>query len=129
MARILVIDDDPGIRSFVSDLLEYAGYEVNVAADGAEGLRVIEGSAPDAIVLDLMMPVVNGWEFVARCDTMRPRSFRTPPACVSCQQSLAARSAGSIRICATRCADRVPRQRLLRRPKQRSCRLHEAFDS
>jgi CheY-like chemotaxis protein len=56
MARILVINDDPAIRSFVSDLLEYAGYEVNEAADGAEGLQVIDGSAPDAIVLDLMMP-------------------------------------------------------------------------
>jgi CheY-like chemotaxis protein len=62
--RILVVDDDDGVRQTVAELLSYEGYEVNTAKDGAEGLRQLhKGPLPDAIILDLMMPNVDGWAF------------------------------------------------------------------
>jgi CheY-like chemotaxis protein len=65
--RVLVVDDDPVIRSTVAELLLDEGYEVDQAADGAEALATVGRSAPDVIVLDLMMPVLDGWAFVERC--------------------------------------------------------------
>jgi CheY-like chemotaxis protein len=66
-ARVLVVDDDPVIRSTVAELLLDEGYEVEQAADGAEALQALARSVPDVIVLDLMMPVLDGWAFVERC--------------------------------------------------------------
>jgi DNA-binding NtrC family response regulator len=60
--RVLVADDDEMIRSVVADLLEFEGYMLEVAANGAEALDRIRRAPPDAIVLDLMMPVVDGWQ-------------------------------------------------------------------
>jgi CheY-like chemotaxis protein len=65
--RVLVVDDDPVIRSTVAELLLDEGYAVDQAADGAEALEVVARSVPNAIVLDLMMPVLDGWAFVERC--------------------------------------------------------------
>jgi len=65
--RILAIDDDAGIRSLLSHVLRRAGYEVALAVDGAEGLRSIEAHAPDLVLCDLHMPVMDGFamlEFV-----------------------------------------------------------------
>jgi CheY-like chemotaxis protein len=59
--RVLVVDDDPVIRSTVAELLLDEGYRVDQAADGAEVLAVAATSMPDAIVLDLMMPLLDGW--------------------------------------------------------------------
>lgn len=62
--RILIVDDDEGVRQTVAELLSYEGYEVNTARDGAEGLRALStGPLPNAIILDLMMPNVDGWAF------------------------------------------------------------------
>jgi CheY-like chemotaxis protein len=65
--RVLVVDDDPVIRSTVAELLLDEGYEVEQAADGAEALQVVFRWVPGVIVLDLMMPVLDGWAFVERC--------------------------------------------------------------
>jgi CheY-like chemotaxis protein len=65
--RVLVVDDDPVIRSTVAELLTDEGYRVQQAGDGAEALEIIRVAAPDAIVLDLMMPVLDGWAFVDHC--------------------------------------------------------------
>jgi CheY-like chemotaxis protein len=64
---VLVVDDDAVIRSTVAELLLDEGYAVDQAADGAEALQLVYRSVPDAIVLDLMMPVLDGWAFVERC--------------------------------------------------------------
>jgi CheY-like chemotaxis protein len=64
---VLVVDDDAVIRSTVVELLLDEGYDVDQAGDGAEALQLVFGSVPDAIVLDLMMPVLDGWAFVERC--------------------------------------------------------------
>jgi len=58
--RVLVVDDEPNIREVVDLYLRRDGFEVEVAADGEAALAAIERKIPDLIVLDLMMPVVDG---------------------------------------------------------------------
>ncbi len=66
MPDILVIDDDPSIRMLVSDVLEIEGYTVRCAEDGFAGLRAIEGRRPDCVVLDVMMPGLDGHAVLQR---------------------------------------------------------------
>ena len=63
MASILVVDDDPDIRSFISLALGTGGHEVREARNGRDALDLLAGWRPDAILLDLMMPVMDGWAF------------------------------------------------------------------
>jgi DNA-binding NtrC family response regulator len=58
--RILIIDDDPGIRKVLSDRLKKYGFDVATASDGAEGLAEIRAVRPDVVLLDLQMPVMDG---------------------------------------------------------------------
>ncbi len=85
--RVLVVDDDPVIRSTVAELLLDEGYEVDQAGDGAEALKVVARSVPDAIVLDLMMPVLDGWAFVERCRA-EPATREVPIVVMSATHSL-----------------------------------------
>jgi DNA-binding response OmpR family regulator len=66
MPKILVVDDDPAIRSLVADSLEIEGYEVFVAEDGFSGLRAIEAHHPDCVLLDVMMPGLDGHQVLQR---------------------------------------------------------------
>ena len=61
MARILVVDDDPAIRQLLTDVLEMDGYEVSVAVDGLAAVREVEAAAPDFVILDVMMPGLDGF--------------------------------------------------------------------
>jgi DNA-binding response OmpR family regulator len=61
MARILVIDDDPAIRQLLTDVLELEDYEVSIAVDGLSAVRAVEAAAPDFVVLDVMMPGLDGF--------------------------------------------------------------------
>ena len=63
---ILVIDDDPAVLETVSDILEFEGYPVELATNGAEGLRVIERVKPSLVLLDMRMPVLDGWGFARK---------------------------------------------------------------
>ena len=67
MPEILVVEDDEAIRGLVSEVLRDDGYDVTEAANGAEALAYVNHHKPDLIVLDLMMPVMDGWAFVERC--------------------------------------------------------------
>ena len=60
MPKVLVIDDDPVIRALVTDVLDLEGYDVRSAEDGFAGLRAIEADRPDCVVLDVMMPGLDG---------------------------------------------------------------------
>ena len=60
---ILVVDDDPNILDVVSELLDMEGYRVATAANGAEALRVVEQQHPSLVLLDMRMPVMDGWGF------------------------------------------------------------------
>ncbi|MBI2832474.1 MAG: response regulator transcription factor [Chloroflexi bacterium] len=64
--RILVVDDDPEIVSFLKRGLTYEGYSVATAADGSEALAKIRDSEPDLVVLDVMMPGLDGMEVSKR---------------------------------------------------------------
>jgi CheY-like chemotaxis protein len=63
---ILVVDDDADLRTMVVLLLETAGYEVRVAADGVEALEQLKDGLPDLILLDMRMPRMDGWELGRR---------------------------------------------------------------
>ena len=63
-ARVLVVEDEGDLRQPLAELLAGAGYEVDTAANGLDALRSARSAPPDVIVLDLMMPVMNGWEFL-----------------------------------------------------------------
>jgi two-component system response regulator MprA len=61
-ARVLVVDDDRAVRESLRRSLEFNGYQVALAGDGAEALASIAGQAPDALVIDVMMPRLDGIE-------------------------------------------------------------------
>jgi CheY-like chemotaxis protein len=65
-ARVLVVDDDPGIREVVSMALQDEGYEVRAAENGKVALDILQRCPPAVILLDLMMPVMDGWTFRAK---------------------------------------------------------------
>jgi len=62
--NVLVVDDDPDMREIMQRTLQSAGYQVSVAVDGAKGLISIAQDPPDLVVLDLMMPEMDGFEFL-----------------------------------------------------------------
>jgi DNA-binding NtrC family response regulator len=64
MARILVIDDEPDIRTLLNDVLTGEGHEVEVAADGREGLAAQRARPADLIITDIFMPVQEGIETI-----------------------------------------------------------------
>ena len=61
--RVLVVDDDPAIREFVGQALEDEGYEVRLAVNGQDALTTLLEWQANLIVLDLMMPTMDGWTF------------------------------------------------------------------
>jgi CheY-like chemotaxis protein len=61
--HILVVDDDTSIRSFVEMALDSEGYAVSTATNGAHALEVTGNVRPDLILLDMRMPVMDGWTF------------------------------------------------------------------
>ena len=65
MAQVLLIDDDPNIRELVPEALAMEGHEVRCAAHGAAALKLLESFTPDLILLDMRMPVMDGWQFAA----------------------------------------------------------------
>lgn len=60
---VLVVDDDQDLRSLLALVLEEEGYHVETAADGQQGLDAVNREMPDLILLDMKMPVMDGWEF------------------------------------------------------------------
>jgi DNA-binding response OmpR family regulator len=64
--RILVIDDDPAVTSVLRRGLSYEGYTVEIASSGAEGLQITRDHPPDLIILDIMMPGIDGLEVLRR---------------------------------------------------------------
>ena len=73
--RILVVDDEPAVREAVDRALRLEGYETELAADGAQALEALADRAPDALVLDLLMPHVDGLEV---CRRLRAAGDHTP---------------------------------------------------
>lgn len=61
MSRVLIVDDEPDLLLMLRVSLEAAGFETGLAADGDEALRRIRGEHFDVMLLDMMMPVLDGW--------------------------------------------------------------------
>ncbi len=66
MKRLLIVDDEAAILEALQDVLSLEGYEVVTAYNGAEGLRRVHEAQPDLVLLDLMMPVMDGREMLRR---------------------------------------------------------------
>lgn len=64
MARVLIIDDEPHILLMVKKMLERAGYEVDLASNGSEGMRLFESISPDLVITDIIMPEKEGLETI-----------------------------------------------------------------
>ena len=64
--HVLVVDDDEGIRDLIAMALSSVGYEVASAPDGAAALELLTTSRPAVILLDMLMPNMDGWEFARR---------------------------------------------------------------
>jgi len=61
VVRILVVDDEPAIRALVARIAQRAGFEVDVARDGAEAIAMLDATTFQVVILDLMMPIVDGY--------------------------------------------------------------------
>lgn len=61
---VLVVEDDESIRNVITDILEEHGFRVLAAANGADALEYVGKHRPDVMVLDLLMPVMHGWDFM-----------------------------------------------------------------
>jgi CheY-like chemotaxis protein len=72
---ILVVDDDPSILETVVEFLDLEGYPVRTARNGVEALGVVEQTAPSLVLLDMRMPVLDGWGFV---QALRQQRLRFP---------------------------------------------------
>lgn len=86
-----MVDDDPGVRNAVSRALEFEGYEVALAADGAEALDSVARDEPDAIVLDVAMPRVDGLEV---CRRLRAGGSTLPVLVLTARHEVTDRVAG-----------------------------------
>lgn len=73
--RLLVVDDDPGVRDSLGRALRFAGYAVDVACNGVEALDAVARSPVDLVILDVLMPMVDGFD---ACRRLRARGDSTP---------------------------------------------------
>jgi CheY-like chemotaxis protein len=76
--HILILEDDDQIATVLSDSLSDEGYEIQCASNGQDGLRILEQWVPDVIVLDMMMPVMDGPAFRATQRALPPRLANVP---------------------------------------------------
>jgi two-component system chemotaxis response regulator CheY len=88
MPRVLVVDDDAGVRGAIVDALRDAGYEVDSAPDGRKALEAMHAITPCLVLLDLMMPIMDGWEVLREME-MSPRLARIPVCVVTAHAHLA----------------------------------------
>ena len=89
--KILVVDDEPDVVTFLDRVLSAEGFKVFIAYDGIDALSVAELENPDLILLDIMMPMMSGYEV---CQELRanPKTQSIPIVCVSSAHSAEARA-------------------------------------
>ena len=103
--RVLVVEDDPSLRDIIVEALEGEGHSVRATDDGAVALRWIAESAPNVVLLDMVMPQadVDGFEFIARLKTAPPEVREVPLVLLSAlgpslSAAIDARSASALNI-------------------------------
>ncbi|MGZ6642733.1 MAG: response regulator transcription factor [Solirubrobacteraceae bacterium] len=90
-SRILVVDDDPGVRRMLERTLRAEGHAVEAVADGGAALAAAERHAPDAVLLDVAMPGMDG---MATCRRLRARGLAVPILLLTARDAVADRVAG-----------------------------------
>jgi two-component system response regulator MprA len=89
--RILVVDDEAAVRGAIRRALMFDGYEVDVASDGGDAFDVMAAAAPDALIVDVLMPRVDGLEL---CRRLREAGDRTPILILTARHLVSDRVAG-----------------------------------
>ncbi len=89
---VLVVDDDPDILDALSEILEAEGYGVTRARNGQEALERLSPERPDLILLDLMMPVMDGWAFARHMRERGPGLSELPIIVLSADRNVGARA-------------------------------------
>src|ERR671930_249888 len=89
--EILVVDDEPAVRDSLERALRLEGYDVGLASDGREALDSVEEHQPDALVLDVMMPRLDGLQV---CRILRSQGDRTPILVLTARDAVSDRVAG-----------------------------------
>ncbi len=89
--RLLVAEDDRGVREALERALRFEGYELLTAHDGADALDQVDSADPDLVILDVMMPHVDG---LTVCRRMRERGIRTPVLMLTARHEVSDRVAG-----------------------------------
>jgi DNA-binding response OmpR family regulator len=80
--KILLVDDDPDIRDAISVILEAQGYEVITAKDGLECFNILGAEKPDLLILDLLMPKMDGFEVFKELKSQKWAEFHSMPVIV-----------------------------------------------
>jgi len=89
--HIVIVDDEAAVRDSLSRTLRFEGYDVSVAADGAQALAVIRAERPDGVILDMMMPVLDG---LASCRELRAEGNYVPVLMLTARGAVDDRVAG-----------------------------------
>jgi two-component system response regulator MprA len=89
--RLLVVDDDPSVREALALVLDLGGFEVTTAIDGREAIRTLAVDSPDAVILDVLMPGLDGLEV---CRRIRAVGNRTPVLMLTARAEVSERVAG-----------------------------------
>jgi two-component system response regulator MprA len=89
--QILVVDDEPAVRDSLERALRLEGYDITLAEDGEQALATLSQDGTDAVVLDVMMPGIDGLEV---CRTLRARGDRTPVLMLTARDAVSDRVAG-----------------------------------
>jgi two-component system OmpR family response regulator len=74
--KVLIADDEPALRSLLKTNLSFEGFETLTASNGEEALQVIKDEAPDVVLLDVMMPVMDGWQVLEELSKNENRHTR-----------------------------------------------------
>ena len=89
--RLLVVDDDPSVREALALVLDLNGFEVTTATDGRDAIRTLAIDSPDAVILDVLMPGLDGLEV---CRRLRATGDRTPVLMLTARSEVSERVAG-----------------------------------
>lgn len=89
--KVMLIDDDPGIHESLRDVVEEEGYDFCGALSGKEGLRLLDHERPDLLLLDVMMPGMNGFDV---CRQMRDEGRRIPVIFLTAKNDIVDKSTG-----------------------------------
>jgi two-component system response regulator MprA len=89
--RALVVDDEPAVREALERALRYDGFAVELAADGQQAIRCLASGRPDVVLLDVLMPLIDGLEV---CRRMRHAGDRTPVLMLTARDAVGDRVAG-----------------------------------